>query len=779
MFGTMKWMVAAVMLITGLCCGQSVAMATNQGSDTILSIDVDGNHSVEKEAVLAKIGSKVGMPLDRSQLSKDVRKLYKSGFFSDVRFTGSRKSNGIHLVCHVQEYPLIAKVRMEGNDEFKLKDLQMRMALKPGRIFSPSNQQSDRNLLRKGYLKKGYYQVAIEFVPTKKKDGRVDVLVRVKEGAVTHIKRIYLIGNRVFSDAVLKKAIASKQSNVMTWFSDRDVFDKKKFGADGQMLQQHYLNYGYMDMKIESRQIIISEDKTSFSLTFSIHEGAQYRVEKVDLQGDMVPDKKTLTDLIALEAGDIYSLTAMRKTIDAITQRVGDEGYAFASVTPLLQRNLDDHTVAISFDIEKGEEVYIERINISGNDKTEDNVVRRLLDQSEGSRYSGSQIDISKNNLNRAPFVKDVRVSFPKGSAADKVNMKVDVTEKKTGSFAAGVGFSQVEKVIITAKIAENNFLGKGYRVNLNGQVGKVTQNITSSFSDPNFLNTNISASVNGFKQKTNSFNTVTYQTDSAGFGLGFGIPLTHELTYGINYNFNSTNLSGVPTTSSIALRAQQGKLTIGEMTHSLTWDSRDRTMNATSGSLQSLSFSLAGVGGSSKFWTSTINSKWFFPFGEDSQFVLSPSIGANAIRGYSNKSIPLYRRVSLGGIGSLRGFEASGVSIRDPATGEALGGDKSATASVNLFFPLPYMQTSGIRGAVFMDAGTIWGSISVSDPALVAAPLNIHEPFALSHVRYAAGFGIEWLSPIGPIGLAWSYPLKTLPGDLQKTFEFALGGSF
>jgi len=214
-------------------------------------------------------------------------------------------------------------------------------------------------------------------------------------------------------------------------------------------------------------------------------------------------------------------------------------------------------------------------------------------------------------------------------------------------------------------------------------------------------------------------------------------------------------------------------------MTHSLTWDSRDRTVNATSGSLQSLSFGLAGVGGSSKFWSTAINSKWFFPFGEDSQFVLSPSIGANAIRGYSKKSIPLYRRYSLGGIGSLRGFETYGVSIRDPATGEALGGDKSATASVNLFFPLPYVQTSGIRGAVFMDAGTVWGSIAVSDPALVAAPLNIIEPFALSRVRYSAGFGIEWLSPIGPVGLAWSYPLKTLPGDLQKTFEFALGGTF
>jgi len=483
--------------------GESVAADLGQASPLILSIDVQGNQNVEKEAVLAKMRTRAGQPLDRRQLSRDVRKLYKSGFFSDIRFVGTRTAQGIHLVCHVKEYPLIAKLKMEGNDQFPTKDLQLKMKLKPGRIYSPKYKESDRNTLRKGYLKDGYYQVGIDFIPTEREDGRIDLLIRVHEGGVTRINRIHMIGNTAFSDAVLRKEIASRRSDLSSWFSDRDIFDTKRFGADGQLLQQYYLNHGYLDMKLDSEQITMAADKKGFSLTFSIHEGVSYSVEKVNLQGDLVPDQKTLQELIKLEPGDIYSLNDMRATIDAMTDRVGDEGYAFATVTPLLNRNIDNHTVAITFDIEKGEEVYVERIEVSGNEKTEDKVVRRLMDQSEGARYSGTQVKHTKEALKRAEFIEDVRVSFPKGSVGDKVRMKVDVTEKKSGSIAGGLGFSQREKVIITARISEKNLLGKGYQASINGKLGKVTQDITASLADPFFLDTNIRASLNVFKTKT------------------------------------------------------------------------------------------------------------------------------------------------------------------------------------------------------------------------------------------------------------------------------------
>ncbi len=777
MLGSVRLLVVGFLLVGVFSWpGGCIAAGSEQLSPLILSIDVEGNHNVEKEAVLVKMKTRAGQRLDRRQLSRDVRTLYKTGFFSDIRFVGTRTAQGIHLVCHVKEYPLIAKLTMEGNDKFPTKDLQLKMKLKPGRIYSPKYQESDRNTLRKGYLKDGYYQVGIDFIPTRRKDGRIDLLIRVHEGEVTRINRINMIGNTAFSDAVLRKVIASRKSDLSSWFSDRDLFDTKRFGADGQLLQQYYMNHGYLDMKLDSKQITMAEDKKSFSLTFSIHEGVRYSVEKVALQGDLVPDQKTLQELIKLEPGDIYSLNDMRATIEAITERVGDEGYAFATVTPLLQRNLDNHTVAITFDIEKGEEVYVERIEISGNEKTEDKVIRRLLDQSEGARYSGTQVKHSKEALKRAEYVEDVRVSFPKGSAGDKVHMKVDVTEKKSGSIAGGVGFSQREKVIITAKVTEKNLLGKGYQVSVNGRLGKITQDITASLADPYFLGTNVSASLSAFKTKTDPQFGANYQTNSVGGGVAFSVPMTHYISYGINYQFNSTDLSNVPIDASLFQRAQIGRQTVSELTQSLTWDSRDRFIGTSSGHLDSISFGAAGPGGNERFLETAVSSRWFFPFGEKENIVLNPSFGYRSIRGFSGHKIPLWRRYSLGGIGSFRGFDYFGVTVRDPKTQEAIGGDNQLTASVNLFFPLPYVQTAGIRGLFFVDTGTLWGSASAKVGTIT---INVHEPFSLSRVRYTAGFGVEWISPIGPVGLTWAFPIRSLPGDIEKSFEFSLGSTF
>lgn len=743
----------------------------------ITSIDVEGVKFVEKQAVIARMGSRVGTPLDRRQLSRDVRALYQAGFFSDVRFTGDRSDKGIRLVCHVKEYPLIATLKIEGNDEHSTKDLEKKLKIQPGGFFSPQTQNADRNTLRKGYLKDGFYQNNVEFVSKPRKDGRVDVVVKIFEGKVTRISRIHFIGNHSFSDSELAGAIASRQTDLVATLMKRDVFDKKRFGADVQMLQQFYLNHGYLDMKVDSEQLTLSSDKRSFSLTFSIHEGIQYRVDQLDVQGDVVPDKETLVKLIELESGENYSLKKMGDSIQAITDRVGDEGYAFASVTPLMKRDIDAHTVSISFEIDKGQEVYVERIEITGNEKTEDVVLRRLIRQSEGARYQGTQVQHSREELGRAVMVDDVRVSMAKTDVPDQVDMKVNIKEKKTGTITGGIGYSQREKVILTAKIAENNLFGKGYQANVNGQLGKVTQNISGSFTDPYFLDTDISASLNFSKVKSDPITTITYRTDSSSFGTSFGLPITLNLSYNIAYNYSRTTLSAVPANSSNLIKAQAGTTVIGEISNALTWDTRDRLMSPRRGTMESLSFSLAGLAGNSKFWEAAASSAIYVPFDKEGEFVLNPSFDYRTISSLKGTNVPLWRRYSLGGIGSLRGFDINGVSLRDQVTGEALGGDKQLRGGVNLFFPLPYMRTSGFRGLVFADAGTVWGQASnkVGNIAFATVP----EAFSFARVRYAVGFGMEWLSPIGPVGFAWSFPLRTVQGDITRNFEFALGSSF
>jgi len=744
-------------------------------SPRVLSIEVEGNRFVEKETILARMDTRPGLPLDRKTLSRDIRRLYHSGDFRDVRVEGVRSEQGVRLKVRVEEYPLIAKVNLIGNEEVKSKDLRLRLKLKPGYVLSPALMNADRNTIRKGYLKKGYYQVRVEFIPHPLKDGRVDLDIRIDEGDVTRIQRIAFIGNQAFSDGELADAIASRRSDLISWFTDRDVFDRKRFGADGQLLLQYYQNHGFLDAKLESSRLSMSEDKRHFDLTFAIDEGAQYRVSSLQLKGDIVPDEKTLQELIKLEEGEVYSLQKLQESVTAITDRVGDEGYAFATVTPLFHRDLTNHTVAIDFDIEKGAEVYVERIEIAGNEKTEDHVIRRVLKQSEAERYSASQIRRSKEELKRSPLYEDVRVSLPRGSDEHKVDMKLDMTEKKSGSFSFGIGYSQLEKTIFNAKISENNILGKGYQGSLNGTFGSLTQNYTASFTDPYFLGKNLSASVNLYKNQTDPLATVSYRQDSQGGGIGFGIPLGDHLRYNIGYQYSSTTLSGIAANASLLLRAQQGTQTIGELNQTLSWDSRDRAIAPASGHYDYIRGSIAGLGGNNRFWEAEVSTAGYFAFGEKQDIVFNPSFNARMINPIAGREILLSRRYSMGGIGSIRGFDSYGISLRDQ-NGEAVGGDRQLRASLNLFAPFPYMNTPGFRLVLFADTGTVWGKVATT---VGNQAINIEERFSLSSLRFSAGFGIEWISPVGPIAFVWGFPLRKLPGDIERNFEFALGGSF
>jgi len=731
-------------------------------NEKIASVDVTGNHFVETATIMNKIRTKEGQFINKRRISRDVRRLFATGFFSDIRVTGVVRDDGRHLTYHVKENPMIASLTLDGLHAVTEKDLKLRLKLKPGRIFSKHDLEKDIRTLRRGYLKKGYYQLKVDAIRKQRSDGRIDVTLSVHEGDVTRIKRIRFIGNESFSDDELGKEIASRESSLMAWFKDRDVFDRDRLKVDRQLILQHYLNQGYLDAKVESTLVSLSSDKRSFYITFSIHEGAQYEVSSIKLQGDIVPDRDTLMNVVELHEGELYSLARMRKSIDAMTIRVGDEGYAFATVTPLFHRNIDEHTVDITFDIEKGPEVYVERIEISGNDKTEDPVIRRELKQQEGARFSSSKLENSKKDLKRLSLFEDVRVSMPKGSAPDKVRMKVEVDEKRTGSFTFGVGFSQLQKVFVRSSLKERNLFGKGYVGNISGEIGVKNQNFDASITDPFFLDENLSTSLNVFKRQTRLESITSFKEDSFGGGFGAGIPITDHFSYGISYQFTDTDLFDIPANSSLILQSQSGKQTTGELTQSLTWDTRDSLITPGDGYLLNGSIGIAGVGGINKFVQSSAAAKAYFPIGTG--LILNPSLNVKYIHGYAGRSVPIFRRFSMGGIGSIRGFDQFGVTIRDPATGEVIGGNKTATASVNLFFPLPYMQTAGFRGVTFADIGTI---------------SDFNETLKFTQARASAGFGIEWISPIGPVGLVWAFALRDQPGDIKKTFEFALGSTF
>ncbi len=740
----------------------------------IISVEVSGNRYVESAAILANVQATAGERFSRKQISRDVRALFATGYFADVHVEGFPGAGGVRLVYVVKENPLIASIEILGNDEIPDKDLKPKLDLKPGRVFSDTKLRKDRNSIRKAYLKKGFYQVDVTAEKKVRADGRIDLSLSVSEGRVTHIKSINFIGNNAFSDQLLQDEIASRESNFGSWFSDRDVFNKERFGGDAQMLQQYYLNHGYLDMKVESAQLSLTPDKENFYLNFSLYEGPQYYVDQVELQGDLVPSREVLEEAITFEKGDLYTVTELRNSIQAIEQKVGDEGYAFVSATPLFKRDIESQMVTITFDIEKGQQVYVERIEISGNEKTTDKVVRRELRQYEGERYKSTGVNRSKERLGRTRLFKEVRVNLEKTEDPDRVKMNVKVDDDKTGSFSAGLGYSQLEKVFLTGKIEERNFLGRGLVTNVQADMGASTQNFSGNFADPYFLDSEVGASLSVYKTQTKLNEVVFYNENNIGAGVNFVVPLTEFVSYSIGYQYDKSNITNIDPAASIALRSQEGKNTTGEMSTSISWDTRNSGFAPTKGHLETVGIRVAGLGGSNKFYEMYASTESYFSLGND--FVLRPKMAVDSISGLAGKEIPINRRYSLGGVGSLRGFDSLGVSLRDTVTKEALGGDKKFTASLDLFFPLPYMETSGFRGVFFVDAGTTWGTINTSFAGQV---LNVSEKFSGSKIRTSAGVGIEWLSPVGPLSLAWGFPINKVQGDHLRSFEFALGTSF
>ena len=758
------------LMLCGLVFSSVCAPAWAHASDVILSLDVAGNRYVENEAIVAMLDTKVGDVLNRRTMSHDIQRLYASGNYEDLSFSGVRTSMGIKLTLQVKEHPFIQSYAVNGNDAVSSKDLKRRLVLKEGMIFSPGLLQKDINTLRRGYLKKGFYQVQITPEKTILDDGAMKLVLQVTEGKKTHVRQIRFVGNHDFADDALKREVSASTTDLFAWVLSKDIIDTQKFSNDGQRLSQFYQNRGYLDMRVESSQILLTPDKSSFYLSFSLYEGPIYTVSQVDVTGDLEPSKEKLVAAVKLKEGGVYSLNDLRETIQEMTVLVGDEGYAFATVTPLFKRNIEEHTVAITFDVEKGRKVYVERIEVVGNEKTDDMVIRREMRLDESEKYSATGMKLSKEKLARLQLFKDVSISMPRGSADDRVNAKVDVEENKTGSFTFGIGYSQIEKMLFRIKTSEKNLLGQGYGLNATADVGSRTQNFDVSLTDPYFLDRDMQAtiSVNKTQTKLNQIATATYTQNNVGGGLGLSFALSEHVSDAIRYSYSKTDITNLPANATLILLSQAGRQSTSEVSDILAYDSRDRAVNTTAGANHSITVGAATIGGSNRFTETSMSTQNFFAVSED--LVLRGSTAASWIQGYAGKTVPIYRRYSLGGDNILHGFDFYGISMRDPATGEAVGGNKKISANLDLFFPLPYVKTDGFRGVLFMDSGTVWGNAIGNVPTLKFSPAQI---------RMSAGLGMEWMSPVGPITFSWAKVLKKQPQDLLRSFDFALGSSF
>lgn len=717
--------------------------------------------------------------LDNSAMA--IRALFKTGFFKDV----SLEREGSTLIIHVVERPTIAKVVFEGNKDLSKDDLTKaldKIGLSEGKVFDRQILDKVEQELGRQYLSHGKYGMKIKTEVSKLTRNRVGIIIKISEGRVTKIKSINIVGNNAFDDKTLLKAFDSKTSNLLSFYTKDDQYSKQKLSADLETLLSYYLDRGYINFSVESTQVAISPDKKDIYITINVKEGDVYKLEKVKLAGNLIVPHEQLIKLVSVGPGETFSRKNATETQKAIQDRLGNEGYAFANVNMIPEINEAKKTVDVIFSVDPGKRVYVRNINIKGNKKTRDEVIRREMRQMESSWASSTKIERSKVRLDRLGYFESVNVETPPvAGTPDQIDVNYNVVEKPMGNLSAGVGYSQVQKLILNANIAQDNVFGSGKRVNLAFNNSSYMTSYQLGFLNPYFTTDGVSMgeSLGYMKRNAGQINLASYSTAVADAGLNFGIPMneTDLLRFDANVrhtDLNTTmalNAAGVPYVySSTQIQdfiAQYGNH-FWTFMPGMMWahDTLNRAIFPNRGGLQRFTASVAVPGSNLTYYKINYKQQIYFPLAKD--FTLRFLGEAAYGNGYgSTHGLPFFENYYGGGNNSIRGYRNNTVGPRD-SNNYALGGSTKFIANAEMFFPVPFMaETKSVRLGTFFDAGRIENNVGTNN------------------LVYSAGLSGEWLSPFGALSVSVAKPFVpavTLPnqsGNQHQVFQFNFGQNF
>ncbi len=721
-------------------------------------IDVAGNKRIEKEAILARIKSREGEPFSRERIEEDLKAIYGMGYFSDVVVDIVDTAGGKEVTFIVKERPLIREVGIGGNREIKKEKIEEVIETKPHTVLNLTLIKEDMERIKALYRSEGFYLAEVDYRIDPVKEGEVNVTFLIHEGIKVKVGRISFIGNRVFSEKDLKKVMKTKEWSILSLITKRGIYDDFLLERDINAILAKYYDNGYVRAEVGPPQVEVSQDKEWIYITIPIKEGEQYRVGKVDVAGDLIRSKIELLEDLRTKEGALYSRSAVSRDISRLAEIYGDEGYAFVDVKPLTRIDDRKRVVDVTFNITKGEKVYIERIDIKGNTRTRDKVIRRELEVYEGEPYSATGIKRSKRNLNRLGYFDEVKITSKPGSAPDRMVLEVDVKERPTGAIAAGAGYSSVDHFIISTSISENNLFGTGRKVKLEATLSSTTKRYDISFTEPWLLDRPISAGFDLFRLDREYPDFTRY---SNGGDVRFGFKVYKDTNLFLMYKLEEVEVKDVASDASVIIKEQEGRRVESSITTSLTRDTRNSFFDPTEGSKVELSVEFAGgpLDGDTNFAKYVITGDKYFPMPKDTTLRVRGILGY--VHSFGGKSIPVYERFFLGGINTLRGFKTRSIGPKDEVTGEVIGGDKEIVLNLEYIFPL--FKEQRVKGLVFFDAGNAY---------------DVGE-FDLGDIRTSAGFGIRWLSPIGPLRLEWGYVLDRKAGEESSQFEFAVGATF
>ena len=729
--------------------------------NVIREIVVEGSARVEPETIRSYLLVREGDAFDPLRVDRSLKSLFATGLFADVTITRDQGT----LVINVVENPVINRIAFEGNKRIKDEELAVEISLKPRLIYTRTKIQSDVNRLQDIYRREGRFAVTVEPKIIQLEQNRIDLVYEINEGALAKVQNIRFIGNNDFDDGDLRDVIRTIETRWYRFLSSDDNYDPDRITFDRELLRRHYLNNGYADFDVLSAVAEMTPDRQNFFITFTVEEGERYRFGEIKTNVNLKDMKQESVDgVVSIKKGEWYNAEKIDASVSKLVDAVGELGYAFVDVRPKPKRDGENKVIDITFDIADGPRIFVERININGNSRTLDEVVRREFRLVEGDAFNTSKLSDTFKRINDLDFFKNVEMDNSPGSAPDKSVITVDVEEKSTGSLTLGVGYSTDSGPLVDVGIKEKNLLGKGQSLNLNGSLSGKTSNVSISFTEPYFMDREVSAGFDVFHSTVDRQESSSYSSAQTGLSLRAGYPITEPLSQSWQYTIKSTEISSVKATASDYIKDQQGSKLHSEVGHVLFYDKRNSKTTPTDGYYLRMSNDLAGLGGDSKYLKNR------FSVGKYYQLAKGWVISATGTMGFVmgiGEDVGVLDRFSLGGA-SLRGFAPGGVGPRDKASLDSLGGEYIYNGGVDLSIPLGLPPELGISGKLFTDFGTLTG-VSPSGT-------NIYED---SSIRASAGAGIAWVSPLGPISLEYGVPLMKENYDKLESFRISFGTRF
>jgi outer membrane protein insertion porin family len=730
--------------------------------DYIAAIKIAGNSRIDTGAIRQRLGSRPGDRYSPTALRKDLKEIFAMGYFHDIRIDSEVTPKGREVTFTVSEKQVVGKIKITGTDKKSEEDVRAAIKIKSHSIINDSEIRASIINIRNLYREDGYYDCQVTVERQEGARGRVDLTFAINEGPQVYIKKITFSGNHSFKAGKLEDVITTSEKSLFSFITDAGLLDKKKLEDDASRIAAFYHNNGFVDAKIGDPEV--TQQGKWFYVNFTIDEGERYRCGTIELVGDLIADPEVLRKKIEIDREEYFSRKVLRADILRLTDFYADQGYAFAEIDPRLDKDAERRVVNLTLQINQGQLVHINRINIKGNTRTRDKVIRREILLDEGGIFGATKLKDSHQELQRLDFFEDVNISPEPTLDENLLDLNVEVKEKPTGKFSIGAGYSSLDHMTFMGEISEGNLFGRGQRLALQANVSSRTNQFNLDFTEPHIFDSKLLLGFNVYRWKREYDD---YTKNSEGGAVRAGFPIWEKLRFNFSYGYDDTTLDDVEllTASRIIIDSMDFHIT-SAVKVGLSRDTRDRLYAATKGSQNTFTIKYAGgpLGGDNSFTKVEASSGWYLPI--PLQMLKSTTfhtqLSAGQIFGNSQGHLPVFEKFYLGGISTIRGFDSGRISPLDPVTGDRIGGDKMFYLNLEYIFPL--VKEQGLLGVIFHDIGNVYG---------------VDEVWHISRVKRSVGAGVRWLSPLGPLRLEWGYNLYPKGDEDTSKWEFSIGGSF